>query len=306
MLGPLEVMRGGRATEVGGPRQLTVLAMLLLEEGSVVSVERLINAVWDEAPPRTARAQIQISVSTLRRLLRAGGGPDPIATRRPGYLLRLGGDRLDLRDFEVGVAVGRRLLDAGDYAAAAAEFRTALALWRGPALSGIDSPAVRSGVVHLEEMRLAATEEHLEAELQSDPRRDVVGELVRLTQGHPLREHLQALLVSTLYRSGRRAEALDAYRTARAVITSELGIEPGPELRQLHAAILRGEPLSVLGTASADPVLVGAPPPEPKPPVPRLLPGALSDFTGRELLLERILASADPGRPAAGERRCPR
>ncbi|WP_051450521.1 AfsR/SARP family transcriptional regulator [Actinospica robiniae] len=303
VLGPFEAAHAGMPVDVGGPRNLTVLAMLLLEEGSVVPVDRLITAVWDEDPPRTARAQIQICVSAIRRLLRESGGRDPISTRRPGYLLELDTDWLDLDAFESGVAAGRRLREAGDRAGAAAAYRSALSLWRGPALSGLESPVLRGAVLHLDETRMAATEECLETELHAEPRQESIGELIRLVRDHPLREHLQALLISALYRTGRQAEALDAYRKARIFIVDELGIEPGPELQRLHRAILNGEALP----EPAAPRRAEPPAPVPvavrlpsEPPIPRLLSAAVPDFTGRELITARILASADPRRAQTG------
>jgi DNA-binding SARP family transcriptional activator len=243
ILGPLEVLQGDKAANVGRSRQLTVLALLLLEEGSVVSSERLMDAVWDGVLPRTARNQIQICVTSLRKMMSADGDTSRLVTQHPGYLLKLDNDYFDLREFESGVAAARQLLDAGGYAESARQFRTALSLWRGPALSGVNSKALQSHIIYLEEMRLASTEACLQAEFRIKSPGELVPELTRLVNDYPLQEHLQAMLITALYEAGRQAEALDAYRAAHQVMVEGFGIEPSQNLQLLHMAILNGEQL---------------------------------------------------------------
>lgn len=243
ILGPLEVLRGDQVINVGRSRQLTILAHLLLDEGSVVSTERLIDAVWDGALPRTARNQIQICMTSLRKMMGADGGTSRLVTQHPGYLLKLDNDYFDLREFKSGVAAARQLLDAGSYAESARRLRTALSLWRGPALSGVNSKALQSRIIYLEEMRLTSTEACLQAELRIKPPSELVPELMRLVNDYPLQEHLQAMLITALYRAGRQAEALDAYRAAHQAMVEGFGIEPSQDLQRLHMAMLNGEQL---------------------------------------------------------------
>lgn len=286
ILGQLEVAQGRELINIGGPRQQTVLAMLLLEPDKVIPLTRLIDAMWNGEPPATARAQVQICVSGLRRTLMAAGG-DIIGTRSPGYLLRLEGSSLDLHDFETIAASGRQALGAGDPALAAAGFRHALSLWRGPALSNVSSSLVQNSVAHLNERRLAVLEECLEAELSIGQPRDVIDELMKLANEYPLRERFRALLMIALHRASRQAEALEVYRATHATLASELGIEPGSELRELHQRILSGEP--VTGPSPPAPAAAGSP--RPAVAVPRLLPAAIPDFTGRTRLASAIVTT---------------
>jgi DNA-binding SARP family transcriptional activator/tetratricopeptide (TPR) repeat protein len=305
ILGPLEVSRENAVVKVGGPRQQTVLAMLLLEANHVIPVDRLIRAIWDEEPPTTSRGQVQICISTLRRQIMAAQHQQPIDSRPPGYLLKLDDGALDAHVFESGVAAARSARAAGDWPGAAAEFRGALALWRGEALSGITSRLVQQSVAQLNERRLAVLEERLECELHLGLHHDLAGELVRLVEEHPLRERLRALLMTALYRAGRQAEALEAYRRARSTLMDELGVEPGDELRRLHHAILNGAPVPKLA-----PDLAPAPAPEPavlarggdQAQVPRLLPAAIPDFTGRRRLVDFLVSTAAEAGTAGGGR----
>ncbi|MEU2663899.1 BTAD domain-containing putative transcriptional regulator [Micromonospora sp. NPDC007220] len=286
ILGPLEVVHGTETVQLGGPRDRVILAMLLLEANQVIPVERLIDAVWDD-PPSTARGQVQICISNLRRRLQAVSGRDLIDTRSPGYLLNVGPDELDLRVFDARVAEAR---DTGGPLAAAALLRGALALWRGPALSGMDSRVVTSYVSRLNERRLAVHGECIDLELQAGKHYELVGELIELVDRHPLQEHFRAQLMMALYRSGRQAEALEGYRRASEVLMDELGINPGEELRRLHQAILEGEcpiPLPPHGSAVAATI---APAAQVRSLVPSLLPAAIPDFTGRAPIVGAIRA----------------
>ncbi|WP_405581193.1 BTAD domain-containing putative transcriptional regulator [Streptomyces sp. NBC_01190] len=240
ILGHLEVLADGRAVQLGGARERTVLAMLLLEVGHVIPVERLIDAVWDDDPPVTSRGQIQICISNLRRRVLAAGGEDLIETRRPGYLVRVPAGKLDLHQFEAEVAKGHAALAAGDPAESARILRDALRLWRGPALADVESTLVQQGVGRLNERRLAVLGESLNSGLLAGEQHRLIGELTSLVAEYPLHEHFRALLMIALYTAGRQAEALDAYRKVREVLQGELGIDPGSELRDLHRAMLAG------------------------------------------------------------------
>lgn len=286
ILGPLEVAHDDGPLQVRGSRQRTVLALLLLEAERIVPVDRLIDGVWGKEPPATSRSQIQICISSLRHQLSAGG---LITTRPPGYRLRTGGHLLDLAEFEGRVAAGRKAAAEGRLRRAAGAFRSALALWRGPALHGIGSGLVRGGVAQLDEQRLALHEECLELELAAGEHQRLVGELAALAAAHPLRERPRALLMTALYRAGRQAEALNEYRMTRERFIEELGIEPGDGLRRLHQAILSGDP-QLLGGAGAGtgPRVAVADLPAPQR-VPRLLPADVADFTGRREALAALL-----------------
>ena len=216
--------------------QRSLLALLLLSVNEVVSADRLIDELWGEEVPASGRAALQVRVSQLRKAL--GDARGRIATRTPGYLLRVGRDELDLYCFERLVSE----LTSAEPAEAAAKLREALGLWRGAPLVDLSyasfaQPAIR----RLEEMRLAALEKRIEADLELGRQADLVGELETLVEEHPSRERLHAQLMLALYRCGRQADALAAYQSARRVLVEQLAIEPGAPLRQLEQAILRQE-----------------------------------------------------------------
>jgi DNA-binding SARP family transcriptional activator len=234
ILGPLEVADGDSVTPLAGAKQRALLAVLLLSANEVVSSDRLIDDLWGEQSPESARAALQVRVSQLRKALGEAGGA--ILTRAPGYMLRVGRDEFDLHRFErlAGEA------DSAEPAVAATKLREALALWRGPALADLAyesfaQPAVR----RLAEFRLAALENRIAADLALGRHADVIGELETLVADHPLREGLRAQLMLALYRCGRQADALAAYQSARGMLVQQLGIEPSPQLRELEQAILR-------------------------------------------------------------------
>lgn len=241
ILGPLELAHDARRIPLAAARERIVMAMLLLEAGHVVPIDRLIEGVWGDEPPTTARGQIQNCVSTLRRRILAVEGHDLIQTRVPGYLLQSDGSTIDLHLFEQKVAEGRALAAAGDASGAARRLRGALTLWRGSALADVDSRLVQLGVTRLNERRIAVHGECLDSELAAGADLELVGELVELVEAHPLHERFKALLMKALFRGGRQAEALEVYRRAREVLLDELGVEPGEELRRLHQAILAGK-----------------------------------------------------------------
>jgi len=236
LLGPLEVSSGGDTLALGGPKPRALLAVLALEPGHVVSVDSLVEALWPGETPDTAAHAVQVYVSQLRKTL----GADVLPRRAPGYALELEPERIDLHRFVSLASDGRETLVAGDPASAATVLREALALWRGPALADfLYEPFAQTEIARLEELRTVVLEERIDADLALGRHAELVSELEALVQAQPLRERPRAQLMLALYRSGRQADALAAYRTARKTLVEELGIDPGPDLRELEAAILR-------------------------------------------------------------------
>src|SRR4051794_13034594 len=229
LLGAVEASVDGRSIRLGGGKPRALLAMLALNAGSTVSTERLIDGLWGEAPPATANKLVQVYVSQLRKALAAGGDGPAIVTHRHGYELRGGPDAVDAARFA-------RLLAPGAP-------REALALWRGPPLDDVaGEPFAGAEIRRLEELRLAALELAIEQDLEAGRHREVVAELDALVAAEPLRERLHAQRMLALYRCGRQADALAAYRQARTALVEAIGAEPGAELRRLHEAILRQDP----------------------------------------------------------------
>jgi DNA-binding SARP family transcriptional activator/tetratricopeptide (TPR) repeat protein len=235
LLGPIEVERDGGPVALGGQKPRALLAVLALEPGRVVSVDRLVEALWPGDPPETAPHAVQVYVSQLRKAL----GP-VIATRPPGYALEIDHERVDAHRFARLAQEGRAALGADDAATAEVVLREALALWRGPALSDVlYEPFAQTQIARLEELRTVVVEDRIDADLALGRHLELVSELEALVQSERLRERPRAQLMLALYRSGRQADALAAYRDTRDTLVDELGIEPGPELRELEAAILR-------------------------------------------------------------------
>jgi DNA-binding SARP family transcriptional activator len=240
VLGQLEVLDGDQRVPLPRGRGRALLALLVLRAGEVVSTDRLIDWLWGETPPPTAITALHGLVSTLRKRLEPARGaseaPAVLETRPPGYVLAIDRGEVDAHRF-------RRLLEGVAGAPApkrAAKLRTALALWRGPALADFTyEPFAQTDIAVLEELRMAAIEERIDADLELGRHAELVGELKDLTAEQPLRERLRGQLMLALYRSGRQAEALEVYRTTRQVLVEELGIEPGPALQALEQAILR-------------------------------------------------------------------
>jgi DNA-binding SARP family transcriptional activator len=234
LLGPLEVSDETGAALLGGQKQRSVLALLALDVGRVVSTDRLTDALWGEQPPRTAATSLQNFISQLRKEL----GTDVLETRPPGYVLRVPPSQIDVEQFRARVEAAR----AFPADERVAELDAALALWRGPPLADFRFDAWAHGESErLEELRLAVVEERFDALLELGEEARIVGELESLVEEHPLRERLRAQLMLALYRSGRQAEALTAYQDARRRLVDELGIDPSPRLQELHGAILRQE-----------------------------------------------------------------
>src|SRR5262249_11449271 len=235
LLGAFEVWDDGQPVEIAGSKRRALLALLVLRANEVVRSERLIDELWGERPPRNAAAALRNHVSRLRKTL----GADTIASREWGYVLRAPSAEIDLRRFE-GLLADAEQLAARERATKLAE---ALALWRGPPLADlVDEPALQRDIDRLEELRLNTVERRIDADLEAGHAGDLVGELETLVAERPLREHLRWLLILALYRAGRQVEALEVYRETRRVLTEELGLEPGPALKELEQAILRQDP----------------------------------------------------------------
>jgi DNA-binding SARP family transcriptional activator len=252
VLGPLQVEKRGDRVPIGGPQLETALAVLLLAGGHVVPVPNMVDALWDAEPPPTARHQVHKVIARLRNRL-----PGVIVTDGPGY-------RIDLDSATLDADVFARRASAGT----APELAAALALWRGPALAGIESRAIRGPAAALDERRLDAIEALMDLRLAAGQAAGVAAELPAVIAAHPLRERLRAQLMVALYRCGRQAEAHAAYADARIRLAEELGLDPGPELARLHQRLLRADPT------------IGPDPPE-APTAPNSLPYDLPDFTGR-------------------------
>ncbi len=249
ILGPLAVWQDGRELELGAPKQRALLAVLLLHAGETMATERLVDALWGERPPATAVKALQVHVSQLRKVL----GEGVVATRPTGYVLRVGEDELDLDRFERLLDRGRALLAGGAAEEAAGVLRSALALWRGPALADVGYEAfARDEIGRLDELRLVALQLRLKADLELGLQAEIVPELEALVREHPLRESLRELLILALYRAGRQADALAAYQGARAALVDELGLDPGEALQQLEKAILQHDPSLDLAAASTE------------------------------------------------------
>ena len=248
ILGALEVRNDGRPVVLGGEKPRALLAILLLHPNEVVPVDRLIDDLWGESPPTSALRTLQAYVSRLRKALDRDGVPSEsvsgvLLTQGRGYLLRVGPAELDLDRFSDMAERGRDALGADNPQEAAELLGKALELWRGPPLADFTyDPFAQTAIHHLEELRLAALEDRIEADLAVGRAGELVGELGTLVAQHPLRERPWRQLMLALYRCGRQADALAAYQRARRELVEELGIEPGPELRSLEQAILRQDP----------------------------------------------------------------
>jgi predicted ATPase/DNA-binding SARP family transcriptional activator len=276
ILGPVQAVRDGREFELGGPKRRALLALLLVAAGRVIPAERLAQELWGGCPPPGAAGTLRAHVSRLRTLLR----PEAVLLARGGgYALAAEPEQLDAARFERLAGAGREALEHDAAAAAADRFREALGLWRGRALADVDEvePLAREAA-RLEELRLLATEGRIEADLALGRHAELVGELEGLVGEYPVRERLWRLLVLALYRAGRQADALAAYRRARDMLAHELGIEPGAELRALEQQVLRQEV------------------PAPRPAARHNLPAMLTSFLGREEDLARLEGLVGGGR----------
>ncbi|OEJ28552.1 AfsR/SARP family transcriptional regulator [Streptomyces agglomeratus] len=241
ILGPLHVHGPHGQVRIPPGRQEVILAALLLEANRVVSTDYLVDLIWEDEPPDTARTQVQICVSRLRKLFGKETVSAAITTRPPGYVLRTEDGSVDAALFSRRIADARLLRKQPGGAAEAVELlRAADGLWQGDCLSGLSSETLRSKARQLDEERLTAAETRIDLELELGRHHQLVGEIQLLVHEHPLRERLRGRLMLALYRSGRQVEALDVYRVGRHLLVEELGLEPGGELRQLESAILAG------------------------------------------------------------------
>jgi DNA-binding SARP family transcriptional activator/tetratricopeptide (TPR) repeat protein len=304
ILGPIEVRRDGDPVAISSRRVRTLLATLLLGAGEVVPLERTVLAIWGERRPLTARSQLHHCVSVLRQLL---GGPEQVVTHPTGYSISIGAGGLDALLFDQYLTQARA--GPADAATAAGLLRSALALWRGPALFGSDSAVVRQGARLLDERRLQATEELADCELALGRHREIVADLQERLREAPTRERLAGQLMLALYRSGRQVEALEVYRRLRADLVDDQGLDPGAELQRLHGRILAGEETQAPATgAELRPSPPGPPGPAEAETRPRpggglfQLPPAPADFTGRGAAvssLEALLTGSGGGLPIA-------
>jgi len=303
ILGPIEIRVDGRSIPLPGGHARSILGLLLLQPNRVLSPDDLIDALWRDDPPRTAPNVLQAHVVSLRRALRAGGETlvARLETHPTGYRLRVEPGELDAETFESEVAGAERLAPT-DPVVATDTLRRALARWRGPVdAGGTESAAGAGAIARLEELRLGASETLAELNLRLGRAREVAADLESLARQHPFRERFHALLMIALYRSGRQAEALAAYRTARDVLVDELGVEPGPELRALELAVLRQDPgLMGVGTDRRTPAAREA---EPGPAVPAASAASIhggpsidTSFVGREGELASVVGLLDTER----------
>ncbi|WP_406200691.1 transcriptional regulator [Kitasatospora sp. NBC_01560] len=309
ILGPVSAEVDGRPVDLDGAKQRTVLATLLLARGRVVTDERLTTLLWGWEPPATSTNQLYTYVSRLRTRLGPAHG---LSRHGAGYRMDLSGATLDWDRFGALAAAGRADLLAGHYAGAERRLADALALWHGPALGDVTEQLADAEGPRLTEARLTAVEQHAEAALALGRHDDLLPALTRHVTGHPAREHARGQLMTALFRSGRQADALARYEDGRRLLAEELGIDPGPELRALHAEILTG---TLPGPAAAERVratpgataataatAVGSdtatdPRPAPLPtPRPALLPAAPRDFTGREQQTRLVLTALSEDR----------
>ena len=291
VLGPLEVLDAGRPLDLGAPRQRALLAVLLLNANEVVSTDRLAEALWPGGIPRTAVKAIQVYVSALRKAL--GDARNVLETRGPGYVLRVAPGELDLHEFE------RLLATAHEEAPGprVATLKEALALWRGAALADFEYESfVQQEAARLGELRQAALEARIEAELELGSDSELIGELQALVALRPLQERPRALLMRALYRAGRQSEALDVYRDGKRLLDEELGLEPGRELRELERAILRHDPALSEQRTPKETLRSIVAVPELAAGLDLLLPLAEAlarGPVGRELVLARIVPAAE-------------
>jgi predicted ATPase/DNA-binding SARP family transcriptional activator len=270
ILGPLEVERDGAAATAKGRKPRALLGLLLLHRNEPVAADRLIDDLWGESAPATAANTLQVYVSQLRKLV-----PDRLTTEGGAYRLRVDPGELDAERFERFAEAGAKAIGRRSYGEAAELLGQALGLWRGPALADLRYDAFAQGeIARLEELRVAAVEDRIEAELGLGRHDQLIGELEALVAEHPLRERCRGLLMLALYRAGRQADALEAYRDVRETLVEELGLEPGPGLRELEQAILR-----------QDEALARRPLPESNVPVP------VSSLVGRRRELEEVTAA---------------
>lgn len=301
ILGPVEIMSGSTPIPLRRRKQRLLLALLAARANQLVPVSRIISALWEEDTPLAVRNQIHVHVSAVRGALTASTGePTALETRPTGYILHSPPVMVDLGEFEDAAAAGERALAAGRLPEAFASFRTALGIWRGTPLDGLGGRFAESETARLEERRLLVLQRRLDTEFALGRHAELVSELAGLLNPYPLNEGFRLRYMLALYRSGRAADALTAYREGRRLLNDELGIEPSAELREVELAILRGVPAQRL-IAEAVPAAghesvstrTGWSPPS----KPRQLPHGVAHFEGRRAELARLDALCAPDRP---------
>ena len=276
ILGPLRATRDGRELDLGSAKQRAVLAVLLLHAGRPVGTAEVVDAVWGDQPPAHGPNVVQKYVAGLRKVLdpdRSPRSPGAVVSRTgAGYLLRVEPGGLDAADFEDLVRRARQARAAGRPAEAADHLAAALALWRGPVLAGVEGRAAAAARARLDEARAGAEEDRAEAELAAGRAAATVPELRRLVAQWPDRERLRGLLMLALHRSGRQAEALAEYSAARRHLAEEHGVEPGADLRAVHAALLADVPVAPLAPAAPPARRITGPDAAPPPAAPPAAP----------------------------------
>ena len=301
LLGALEVSAGEVAADLGPPKQRALLAILLLHAGEILPIDRLIELLWGDSPPRTANHSIQIYVSNLRKAFEGLGAKGVLSTRSPGYQLDAHADSIDIRQFEAQVREGTRKLREGDPDTGTADLRAALRLWRGPALSDFTYEEFAQPYIHrLHDLHLDAIEELAAADLAAGRAGDVVPLLDAAIREDPLRERSRELLMLALYRTGRHPEALRTYQHLRTVLDEELGLEPSPPLQRLQERILLHDPALMPADAAAAAAAAA------RNPYKGLRPFGerdAADFFGREDLVTKLLRSLAPRCEPRGARR---
>lgn len=301
VLGPVEVVDGSRPVVLGAAKQRILLSVLLCHAGAPVSVDRLVEALWDARPPRSAVDNLRLYVHQLRRAM---GDVGRIVRRPPGYALAVRDGELDAARFEELADAGQNALISGDSGRAARLLRQGLALWRGTPFADLEHVTLlREEASRLQERRQAVLESRIEADLALGRHNDLIAELSTLVTRYPLREQLRVQLMLALYRAGRQAEALAVARDTRRLLATELGIDPGPSLRRLEQAILSSDAFLELPATASTPV------PDDTPterifdtPVPRQLPAHTPHFVGRSEELNQLtkLLDATTGVDAGG------
>ena len=287
LLGPVRVSHNGRELDLGTPQQCAVLGRLLLAKGRRVSLEQLVDDLWGADAPAAAVATVRTYLSRLRRVLPSDRPGSCITSVRGGYLLSIEPGSVDITLFERQVRRAREARETGDLLRAVTELRTGLALWRGEALGGARGEYVRAERDRLEALRLLALQDRIALDIELARHAEVLPELGALTRQHPLEERWRQLHMLALYRSGRQADALQAYRDVHVLLVSELGIEPGRELSALHSRILNADPALDSPTPPPTQRLIVAPPAAPEDAADA--PGTASPGLG-PTSLQRLLA----------------
>lgn len=299
VLGPVEASVDGEPIALPAAKPRALFAALLLDRNRVVPVSRLIDDLWGEVPPETAMKALQGYVSQLRKAI----GPERLLTRPPGYELRVEDGELDLDRFERLAREGRELLAAGDSKAASTRLGEALELWHGAPLAEFSEPFARDAGARLEDERLAALEERIDADLALGRHARLVPELEQLVAQEPLRERPRAQLMLALYRSGRQADALELYRRTRETLSEELGIEPGLELQELERRMLQHDPELERPRPAPRPAEDGAPVPIARRPQVLVLAALALAAVAAAIAAIALTAGGSSGNSSSGELR---